>query len=158
MPIFGTKEIEALRLRVQQLSEKLKRTNESLAKSTKDLTTLQLTHTQTKADLSQRTEELRVTKSERDAAQQSLAEFEKSLRASLRQLGTMLEIVPSRWVDPAAVWHVYIQPPHSVTNSEGETVPIHDYTLYLNNQAISQGPNVLMMSKAQAVIDAKSKV
>jgi len=158
MPIFGTKEIESLQLQVQQLSEQLKTSNESLETTRKALRTFQATHSETKAQLAQRTEELRLTKTERDAAQQSLAEFEKSLRASLRQLGTMLEIGTGRWVDPAAVWHVFIQAPYTFLDKDGENVSITMHTLYLNAEAVLQGSAPLVLSKAKEILAAKSKV
>jgi len=79
-------------------------------------------------------------------AQEALIAFEDSLRASLRQLGTMLEIAPSRWVDPTAIWHL------SIEREEGQT------WLQLNNTPVMKGRTTQeMMGAILKIIEAKAK-
>jgi len=158
MPIFGTKEIEALQLQVQQLTEKLNEANATLSLNKTEIKALKDAQKETKEELSQRSTQLLQVTKERDASLRSLEEFERSLRASLKQLGTMLEIGNGRWVDPAAIWHVFVQNPHKYEDKDGQEMEVTYYTLFLNSQAVEIGSGPAILAKAQAVIQAKAKV
>ncbi len=134
MDIFGKQQIEQLNARIEYLSANAKRLEQQIT-----------------ACAQQRDEALKLAekaKQERDAAQaeakaakESLAEFESSLKRTMRQLGGLLYVGENHWLDPQSVAEIKIQLG----------------TLEINGQPLKSGNPEEMLALAHAILDAREQ-